>query len=218
MTELSVAQRCAALSALVYGRPGLSDVAPLGFRWCMPYARGASQALLAGDGGAVYAAFRGTDEPMDVLTDVRYVKAPFPGGGRVHKGFRAAFLAIWPTMREALDSIEPGLPRIYTGHSMGGALAMLAAVERPPALVHVFGCPRVGNAAFVRSLAGVDITRHEARRDPVTWAPPPTSPVQVLYSLVNRRWPTLYRHAGRRAAVDSAGHFMSGYERAMFSG
>ena len=216
MTELSVAQRCAALSALAYGDPHLGDVAPLGFTWCAPYTAGASQALLAGDGRSVYAAFRGTDEPKDVLADLRYVKTPCRAGGRVHKGFKTAFLAIWPVIRVALESLEPGMPRFYTGHSLGGAMALQAAAVLPPAAVHVFGCPRVGNAAFVEALARVDVVRYEARCDAVTWAPPPTSPVQILYSLINGRWPTLYRHAGRRAAVASVGHGMAGYENAMF--
>ena len=217
MTELSVPQRCAALSALAYGRSGLGDVAPLGFSWCMPYARGATQALLAGDGRVVYAAFRGTDEPKDVLADLRYVKTPFPGGGRVHKGFNAALNPIWPVISSALDSLDPTLPRIYTGHSLGGAMAMLVAALRPAAEVHVFGCPRVGNGAFVEALADVAVTRYEARCDLVPWAPPPTSPVQITYSLINRRWPTLYRHAGRRVRVSALGHGMAGYELAMFS-
>ncbi len=219
---------CAELSNLAYGGVSWPTTEALldglGMTWWQPLDREGSQALLTGDGTRVIVAFRGTDELVDWLRDARYVKTPFPFG-RVHKGFLHAFNKVWSAVLESLDRVNSDLPRIYTGHSLGAAMALLAASVRPPASrsgtegrpaeVHVFGCPRVGNGDFVASLHETPVDRWESHFDPVTLVPLPTSPVQIAYSLINWRKPTLYRHAGRRRALSSWGHSMTGRLEAM---
>ncbi|MEU9405734.1 lipase family protein [Streptomyces sp. NPDC048281] len=101
----------------------------------------------------VVTAFRGT-EPVQIkdwLTDASTPPAPGPAGiGYVHYGFAEALASILPTVRAAVQELRSDGQRVYfTGHSLGGALAMLAAariaLEEPKLAadgVYTFGQPR----------------------------------------------------------------------------
>lgn len=94
--------------------------------------------------------FRGTTRDSrwaDVL-DAR--PAALRGGGRVHRGFHNALERLWPGLEPQLRAF-PG-PWFYAGHSLGGALALLAAVRRPAGAVYTFGAPRVGDADVMARL------------------------------------------------------------------
>jgi len=77
---------------------------------------------------------------------------------RVHRGFGAAYTSISKQVLSAIIEEYERDPRpiFFTGHSLGGALATLCALDfalRNPALqsdiaVTTFGSPRVGNRAF----------------------------------------------------------------------
>ena len=94
-----------------------------------------------------------------------------------------------------------------TGHSLGGALALLTAHEAAsasiPGLEHVsvfsFGAPRVGNAAFVREVKelGVKVLRIVNRQDIV-----PKLPLGKILPLGNPDW--AYAHAGVDLEVDTS--------------
>jgi hypothetical protein len=210
---------CAILAAAAYQEPAQARLAILGqgFTWAMFHDRDGAQAVMAGDGHAVVTAFRGTSEASDVLDDLRYVKTDFPGvaGGRVHAGFLDAVLRIWPAVAADLAQLDPRLPSLFTGHSLGAAMALLAAgmdEASTPDDVHVFGCPRVGNATFAASLEwATDVTRYENRADVVTFLPPRTSLLQVLNALRHGRTPSLYTHAGTAIPLATWRHGMAGY-------
>lgn len=68
-------------------------------------------------------------------------------GSYVHSGFYVGFKRIWPKLWPTLR-LAPR-PWIFTGHSLGGALAMLAHAVVNADKVYTFGAPRVGNAKFV---------------------------------------------------------------------
>lgn len=207
----NLAYVCASLSRRVYD--DAPDLAGLGHRLLGRYDRGGTQAFLSTDGVRVFLAFRGTEPERseDLITDLRYVKTDFPGGGRVHKGFLRAFTWVEHYIEDALEELNQ--PLIFTGHSLGAALALLAAAMWRPRAVYLFGCPRAGNRAFVKRIA-CPVHRFENRGDLVTHIPPPTSLLQAVYSLAHFRWPTLYRHAGRRIRLSGLGHGSDAYERA----
>jgi hypothetical protein len=107
----------------------------------------------------VVVAFRGTErDPRDYATDIKTWKIAWRSGGSVHAGFAAAFESVWPPLKQWISG-RPGR-RLFTGHSLGGALATLAASLSGPARLMTFGCPRVGDAAFVRALAATEVTRY----------------------------------------------------------
>jgi hypothetical protein len=122
----------------------------------------------------VIVAFRGTRSLRNFVTDIRARRVPlFPGSeAEVHEGFQQALNGVYDDLlagveqllradEDARQRVPTGVadaPRLWiTGHSLGGALAMLCAwrisnlqseISNAPAGVYTFGEPRVGNAAF----------------------------------------------------------------------
>ena len=146
-------------------RTGYGDVAFFSEEGTDAYA--ATQAA----SGAVVVAFRGTEQdPRDLVTDARFVKVAWQRGGMVHGGFATAIEHVWPGLIKWL-SAHPG-PALFTGHSLGGALACLAASRATPARLVTFGAPRVGDAAFAATLARVAVERYVNCCDAVCRVPP----------------------------------------------
>ena len=74
-------------------------------------------------------------------------------GGMVHRGFWERSERTWPDLLAWVRRNLNGRRLWVTGHSMGGALAILAGqrfaeVGIPPAGVYAFGAPMVGDEAF----------------------------------------------------------------------
>jgi hypothetical protein len=100
-------------------------------------------------------AFRGSD-PVTLqtwLTDVvvRLVERD-EYVGRVHLGFSSVLKRTWGKVEKILDGVKDK-PLFLTGHSMGGALAVLtgcrlAKLGRPPVAIYTFGSPRIGDPTF----------------------------------------------------------------------
>jgi triacylglycerol lipase len=123
-------------------------------------------------------AFRGTQPGKwkNILTDAEVVLLPWPTGS-VHAGFRRALDAIWPSLKVRLDALSTGRTVWFCGHSLGAALATLAADRYPSTRgVATFGSPRVGTPAFADSfsakLSGKTL-RYVNDQDVVTHVPPP---------------------------------------------
>lgn len=135
-------------------------------------------------------AFRGSEEFRDWLTNINAVPVPWEGPGLVHSGFRKALNLVWEQIEGLLTTMT--VPLFYTGHSLGGALATVAAARKPPRATYTFGGPRCGDAHF----AGTFETRQHYRivnnRDVVPTLPPPP----------------LYRHAGEQHYVSSGGSML----------
>jgi len=80
-------------------------------------------------------------------------------GARFHRGFLEALNSVWTPFFAAVDAAysEKERPIWVCGHSLGGALALLAAwrMERnalPVHQVYTFGAPMVGNAAAAAAI------------------------------------------------------------------
>jgi triacylglycerol lipase len=129
-----------------------------------------------GSSDVQYAALvlRGTNDPRDWLTNFNAIPKNWAGGGLVHKGFAKALDLAWDKVTASLDKNVPSdCPLFITGHSLGAALATLAASVRRPRALYTFGSPRVGNDEFGATLAGVNVFRVVNNRDAVTTVPPP---------------------------------------------
>ena len=71
-------------------------------------------------------------------------------GAEVHRGFLTAFQSLQAELEDQLRDLPRDIKLLLTGHSMGGALAQIAAAhfaDRDPFLV-TFAAPAVGNAQF----------------------------------------------------------------------
>src|SRR5262245_48151537 len=105
------------------------------------------QCCLARGQGFALVAFRGTqpDDWRSIFDDADYFPASWTDGS-VHRGFKAALETIWPQLDKALLGLSANTRVFFTGHSLGAALATLAAHRYPhTAGVYTFGSPRVGN-------------------------------------------------------------------------
>ena len=147
-------------------------------------------------------AFRGTEVSRDFSwTDIRdnaKIGMIRVSGLAVHRGYHAALAAATEPAAELIEALAP--PVIYTGHSLGGCLATLAAVRwMPPAAVYSFGAPKVSGRILGDVLAGLGIpvfrvvyANDIAPKHPLAIAP--------LVNLVSWLWgqtvPTGYRHIG----------------------
>jgi triacylglycerol lipase len=118
--------------------------------------------------------FRGTKGLETWLSNLNTLQVRWPRGGMVHGGFKKEFFRVWPEVSEAMADID--LPFFYTGHSLGGALALLAASMRPPRAVYTFGAPRAGDSVFAAGLAEVPVYRIANPRDIVPAVPPSRIP------------------------------------------
>jgi hypothetical protein len=144
---------------------------------------GNTQVYVGGNDKHIVVAFRGTESPltMDGLKDwlltnaANFLIVPegqlgtdFAAAGvgaRFHSGFVTALASVWAPLSAAVDAElkKSDRPLWLTGHSLGGALAVLAAwlFYRKGDDVHqiyTFGGPMVGNdkaaAALSKALAG----------------------------------------------------------------
>lgn len=163
----------AEFARVIYRRDGRQEMlARAGFREEKSF-RGASTqcAVVRPVDGPDFAVlvFRGTADLRNWLTNVRAVPVRWSRGGKVHRGFQRALQKVWDEVALHLDSIQA--PIFYTGHSLGGALATLAASHRPPEVAYTFGSPRVGDDEFVATLTA-PLFRVINRRDIVTTLPP----------------------------------------------
>ena len=120
-------------------------------------------------------AFRGTepDSIADIGIDASALPLPWQGAGLVHSGFAIAFDSVRAAVRQWLDTL--GRERsavLLCGHSLGAALATLAASVWQPAKLITIGAPRVGDRQFVDSLMGVQCQRIVNCCDLVARVPP----------------------------------------------
>jgi hypothetical protein len=118
----------------------------------------------------------------DWINDANARPAADPDLGTVHGGFEVALQSIWPGLMQQIKAWQlagklGAEPKIYvTGHSKGGALAMLAAVKLkaaklPVTEVDTFGASRVGGPDFAARYAGIDGIRYENEDDLVPHVP-----------------------------------------------
>lgn len=104
--------------------------------------------------------FRGTRDVIDVLTDLTFLPVTFNTRNsslyslstemNVHAGFFSSFESIIPQLDNVISSLPSNTNILFVGHSMGGALAQLAAgyyADKTPSLVSI-GAPCIGNDKF----------------------------------------------------------------------
>jgi predicted lipase len=115
----------------------------------------------------LYIVFRGSDKSIDWINNFQFRQQIYPYGDgnsavQFHRGIMMAYFAVRKSLLEAMDRFV-GQQVIVTGHSLGGALATIAALDIQYNLgqkrdlrfeVYTFGSPRVGNAAMVASYNG----------------------------------------------------------------
>jgi triacylglycerol lipase len=158
-----------------------------------------TQVYVGSDAKNIVVAFRGTEDPTSLdglkdtlLTDALNLLMVPEGrlgtdfaaagvGARFHQGFIRALALVWDPLLAEVEARLKESDRLLwiTGHSLGGALALLSSwlFMRKMIEVHqvyTFGAPMVGNtkalAAFDKELAG-KVFRYCNEKDPIPMLP-----------------------------------------------
>jgi uncharacterized membrane protein YkvA (DUF1232 family)/uncharacterized membrane protein YgcG len=122
--------------------------------------------LVSTDGKTIVVSVRGTSSLEEIDTDANIAKVPYEHrllGEQpdvlVHDGFHKAFISIRDRTIDAVQN-SAGDSLLVTGHSLGGALAVLLSLEismaptaaglsrSTPIECITFGAPQIGNQAF----------------------------------------------------------------------
>lgn len=173
-------------------------------------------ATIVADPSRIVISFRGTEprDWRDWKRDANFRLVPYYRGGLVHSGFWSGWVALRSKIREAGLEIRDAVERtsggthphvvsssssysvmasapflVVNGHSLGGAVATLAAEELNAGLCVTFGSPRVGCDFFAK---GFDRRRRHTHlrvvngNDLVTRCP----------------FPLPYRHCGELVYLD----------------
>jgi hypothetical protein len=148
-----------------------------------------------------WVAVRGTANLKNAWEDAEYAKVEAPDLGiPVHEGFVDDAQAVWSFARPRLRA---GLETRLTGHSLGGAVALLLAMRLqteglPLGRVVTFGQPKVTNEAGVARFRDLPLLRVVNHDDPVPLLP---------WETVGAARGGLYRHLGQELRLTDRGTF-----------
>lgn len=117
-------------------------------------------AYVATSGSTIYVVFRGTKTLSEWISDATFSQVDYPyvaDGGKTETGFTRIYASIRAPIVQKVQSLAAGgsYTRLYvTGHSLGAALAVLAAPDlagqtifKQP-VVYTFAGPRAGAPTF----------------------------------------------------------------------
>ena len=173
---------CAALSKLAYSNAHVDTekhVKTMGFETYFPVSRNDTQCFITSNDRIVVVAFRGSESNLgDWLGNLRALRVSSRNGS-VHAGFFHAFRDAHTDIENELRNVSAGSKRlVLTGHSLGGALTLIAASEWmgvfPVSEIYTFGQPAVGGKTFKRNMEELAsrCARYVYKRDIVARLPP----------------------------------------------
>lgn len=137
----------------------------------------------------IVVSFQGTD-PLSIkdwLDDIDIIKADLDfldvANAKVHSGFLACYFGHRDVVVPSIQALQRQYPNYtvwVTGHSLGGAQAIIAALDLvytwkvQNLKAYTFGCPRVGNGPFALAFNKhvPENWRLTHERDPVPHVPP----------------------------------------------
>jgi triacylglycerol lipase len=178
----------------------------------------AVQAVVLSNDQIIVVAFRGTISEQNGTIDLDNwmvdadasqisVEDTFGIRGNVHEGFANAFSSLWQGIQDAVKFFQTGTKSLWiTGHSLGGALAVMAAAaftfekRLPFNGLYNYGQPRVGDPDFCGNCDThfcEQYFRFVNNQDIITRVPPRFFP--------HFPWPETYGHAGRLLYFDAQG-------------
>ena len=156
-----------------------------------------AQAYVMSDKDDVLVACRGTEPTQlnDIIADANFFPVRHHKAGWVHRGFYGEYNKVIDGIKDAIKKHDAkGTKTLWVcGHSLGGAMALLVAVElQPTGGCHTFGQPRVGTRDFLK-LIDFPYYRYRNNNDAVTTVPP---------TFFN----TLFKHSGVLRYINMEGH------------
>ena len=160
--------------------------------------RGGAQVMYLSNKKEQVLAFRGTEPKQfsDIAADLKAWKSKARTDGKVHDGFYDEVEKVW---LDIIPLIHNKTPLNICGHSLGGAMATIAAsrLENHTDSLYTFGSPRVGNKNFVDNLT-VKHYRWRNNNDLV-----PTVPMAIMG----------FRHHGTLCYINHYGNIRNGLSK-----
>jgi triacylglycerol lipase len=202
------------LSRLIYCRrnrkpylpAGIHEIRFFGHERKKAFGEADTQGVIVGNAERTWAAvvFRGTETPSDWHTALACRLIANRSGGHVHSGFNDALESVWEReIVPELDNLPNSCAVYYGGHSLGAALATLAAARRTPVATYVYGCPLVGDAQFANAFDVAHLYRVVNQEDIVTRVP-----VSIPYFAPYKHLGQLHTIGNRRSKPSDAGALM----------
>jgi pimeloyl-ACP methyl ester carboxylesterase len=192
-------------STLVYAKPDFVTEKfkqNAGFTDVKLFENKATQCFVANNEKFAFVVFRGSEARLregdsdpgyifaDWMANFNFLPEAWDQGGNVHRGFKTALLEVWTDLEDYVSNLQKDNLKIWiTGHSLGAALATLAADRYGNVQgLYTYGSPRVGDQDFKKDF-NVNTYRFVNNSDIVTKVPPPG----------------LYCHVGELKYIDSEG-------------
>ncbi|MHB1393692.1 MAG: lipase family protein [Clostridia bacterium] len=109
---------------------------------------------------SIVISFRGSRSNPDWIADATIIQTYFPYTRiklGIHSGFATIYKACRQQIMNTLGDMDSSKQLFITGHSLGGALAVLCALDAAVntaynnPVMYNFGSPRVGNSTFVQA-------------------------------------------------------------------
>ncbi len=157
----------------------------------------------------VIVTFRGTRTYKDNESDQDLYQVPYPfvrNAGKTHRGFTCIYQSTRNELIRELNRLSTTKSLLVAGHSLGGALATLAALDiamntgcKNP-IVYTYGSPRVGDPDFA-SLSNQTVKKsirifnvHDIIPTlPAKTYPPPFTNKGLYYQHVNMKYPVSFQ-------------------------
>lgn len=154
-------------------------------------------------------AFRGTDSFKDNESDQDLYQVPYPfvrDAGKTHRGFTCIYQSARDQLIRELNKLSTRKRLLITGYSLGGALAVLAALdiavntgfENP--IVYTYGSPRTGDPGFafrfnkvVKNSIRIFNVHDVIPTVPAQAYPPPFTEEGLYYQHVNIKYPVSFQ-------------------------
>lgn len=145
-----------------------------------------TQAILISTSKFITLSFRGTEATSikDIKSDAKANTTKCDSGGNIHSGFKEAFEEVEFDIQQFLNKEEySSKPLFITGHSLGGALATIAAKKLKHvggiAACYTYGAPRVGDEEWISNIK-TPLYRIVNAADCVTMMPPGSDTISAF--------------------------------------
>lgn len=122
---------------------------------------------------------RGTANPENVIVDARFIFVDVDSLGiKVHKGFAEASKEVLKDLlKDNADTLDKNKPVIVTGHSLGGAVAVLLGMHLQEMgynidSIYTYGQPKVTDRHGANKFKSIPLIRYANKKDIVPLVPP----------------------------------------------